>query len=129
MSHNEHKRKHCHRQQRQYVLDERTIKADSILTHPVWGLAIFIFIIWFIFFCTFRLGAIPQEGIEWLMDKAAAFVHNNMQTGWINDFISKGVIMGVGSVLAFLPNILILFFFLSLLSETEYLPRAAPKTH
>ncbi len=125
MSHNEHKRKHCHRQQRQYVLDERTIKADSILTHPVWGLAIFIFIIWFIFFCTFRLGAIPQEGIEWLMDKAATFVHNNMQTGWINDFISKGVIMGVGSVLAFLPNILILFFFLSLLSETEYLPRAA----
>ena len=48
-----------------------------------------------------------------------------MAAGWVNDFISQGVIMGVGSVLAFLPNILILFFFLSLLQETEYLPRAA----
>jgi ferrous iron transport protein B len=48
-----------------------------------------------------------------------------MSQGWLNYFLSQGVIMGVGSVLAFLPNILILFFFLSLLQETEYLPRAA----
>ena len=105
--------------------DERSIKLDSLLTHPLWGLLIFIFIIWFMFFATFRLGAYPQAGIEWLMDQAAILIHNNMSQGWLNDFLSQGVIMGVGSVLAFLPNILILFFFLSLLQETEYLPRAA----
>ena len=105
--------------------DERSLKLDSVLTHPVWGLLIFIFIIWFMFFATFRLGAYPQAGIEWLMDQAAILIHSNMSQGWLNDFLSQGVIMGVGSVLAFLPNILILFFFLSLLQETEYLPRAA----
>jgi len=105
--------------------EQQTQKIDSFLTHPLWGLVFFILVIWFIFFCTFRLGVYPQEGIEWLMDQSAIFLHNNMSQGWMNDFISQGLIMGVGSVLAFLPNILILFFFLSFLQETEYLPRAA----
>ena len=98
---------------------------DSILTHPIWGLLIFIGTIWSIFFFTFRLGAYPQAWIESLMDTCALFIQENMAQGWFNDFLSQGVIMGVGSVLAFLPNILILFFFLSILQETEYLPRAA----
>jgi len=115
---------HGQRHRRRYS-EEQTTRLDSILTHPLWGLIIFITIIWCIFFFTFRLGAYPQAGIEWLMDLAATSLHQNMASGWINDFISQGVIMGVGSVLAFLPNILILFFFLSLLQETEYLPRAA----
>ncbi|MCK9304497.1 MAG: ferrous iron transport protein B [Bacteroidales bacterium] len=100
-------------------------RMDSILTHPLWGLLIFVGVIWAIFFFTFRLGAYPQGWIEALMDRGALFIQNNMSAGWMNDFLSQGVIMGVGSVLAFLPNILILFFFLSLLQETEYLPRAA----
>ena len=105
--------------------DSRSKRLDKYLTHPVWGLLSFIFIIWFIFYATFTLGSYPQQGIEWLMDQGASYIRDNMAAGWVNDFISQGVIMGVGSVLAFLPNILILFFFLSLLQETEYLPRAA----
>ncbi len=105
--------------------DSRSKKLDKYLTHPVWGLLSFVFIIWFIFYATFTLGSYPQHGIEWLMDQSAAYIRDHMAAGWVNDFISQGVIMGVGSVLAFLPNILILFFFLSLLQETEYLPRAA----
>lgn len=105
--------------------DSRSKKLDKYLTHPVWGLLSFVFIIWFIFYATFTLGSYPQQGIEWLMDQGAAYIRDHMAAGWVNDFISQGVIMGVGSVLAFLPNILILFFFLSLLQETEYLPRAA----
>ncbi|MDD2492012.1 MAG: ferrous iron transport protein B [Bacteroidales bacterium] len=107
------------------VRDSKSEKLDKYLTHPLWGLLSFIFIIWFIFYATFTLGAYPQQGIEWLMDQGAAAIRDHMSTGWFNDFLSQGVIMGVGSVLAFLPNILILFFFLSLLQETEYLPRAA----
>src|SRR5574344_1547391 len=105
--------------------DKRSKELDKYLTHPVWGLLSFIFIIWFIFYATFTLGAYPQQGIEWLMDQGAAYIRDHMVAGWFNDFLSQGVIMGVGSVLAFLPNILILFFFLSFLQETEYLPRAA----
>lgn len=105
--------------------EEQTRRADSYLTHPIWGLVSFIFIIWLIFFSTFSLGAYPQAGIEWLMDLGAIYIRDNMATGWFADFLSQGVIMGVGSVLAFLPNILILFFFLSLLQETQYISRAA----
>ncbi len=104
---------------------EQTLKADSYLTHPIWGLLSFVLIIWLIFFFTFKLGSYPQAGIEWLMDEGAVYVRDNMPQGWFADFLSQGVIMGVGSVLAFLPNILILFFFLSLLQETEYISRAA----
>ncbi|MDP3437604.1 MAG: ferrous iron transport protein B [Bacteroidales bacterium] len=121
-----HERKHKHLRGLQYEYsEERTRKLDSFFTHPIWGLVSFIFIIWMIFFFTFRLGAYPQAGIEWLMDKGALHLQENMTQGWFSDFLSQGVIMGVGSVLAFLPNILILFFFLSLLQETEYISRAA----
>jgi ferrous iron transport protein B len=105
--------------------EEQTKNADYYLTHPVWGLFSFILIIWLIFYSTFSLGAYPQAGIEWLMDAGAFYIKNSMTEGWFTDFLSQGVIMGVGSVLAFLPNILILFFFLSLLQETEYISRAA----
>ncbi|HBG24707.1 MAG: ferrous iron transport protein B [Bacteroidetes bacterium GWF2_41_61] len=121
-----HEKRHKHHFGRQYEYsEEQTRRADSFLTHPIWGLVSFIFIIWMIFFFTFRLGAYPQAGIEWLMDKGALFIQESMAQGWVSDFLSQGVIMGVGSVLAFLPNILILFFFLSLLQETEYISRAA----
>lgn len=123
----DHKGHHHHRRFRKLreYSDEQTSRLDSFFTHPVWGLVSFVFIIWLIFFFTFRLGAYPQAGIEWLMDLSATYIKNNMAEGWLADFLSQGVIMGVGSVLAFLPNILILFFFLSLLQETEYISRAA----
>ncbi|MDD3035034.1 MAG: nucleoside recognition domain-containing protein, partial [Bacteroidales bacterium] len=117
-------KEHC-KGHRRKLSEEETSRLDAILTHPLWGLLIFIGIIWSIFFFTFNLGSYPQAGIEWLMDQAATSIHLHMTEGWLNDFLTQGVIMGVGSVLAFLPNILILFFFLSLLQETEYLPRAA----
>ncbi|PKO98800.1 MAG: ferrous iron transport protein B [Bacteroidetes bacterium HGW-Bacteroidetes-8] len=121
-----HEKRHRHHTGHQYEYsEEQTRRADSFLTHPIWGLISFIFIIWMIFFFTFRLGAYPQAGIEWLMDRGAQYLQENMSVGWVSDFLSQGVIMGVGSVLAFLPNILILFFFLSLLQETEYISRAA----
>ncbi len=105
--------------------EEQTKKIDTYLTHPIWGLFSFILIIWAIFFFTFKLGSYPQAGIEWLMDQSAILIDKNIPVGWFSDFLSQGVVMGVGSVLAFLPNILILFFFLSLLQETEYISRAA----
>lgn len=98
---------------------------DRILMHPVYGLLIFVAVMWFMFFCTFHIGAYPQEWIDSAVGYAAAYVNGNMPEGWFSSLLSDGVIMGIGSVLAFIPNILILFFFISLLTETGYLPRAA----
>ena len=98
---------------------------DAVLTNRFWGLLIFIAIIWLMFYCTFTLGSYPQHWIESLMGNLSGLVAGNLNTGWFSNFLQNGLINGVGAVLAFLPNILILFFFISLLEETQYLPRAA----
>src|SRR5574344_1063749 len=100
-------------------------KIDKVLTHPIWGLFSFIFIVWFLFYCTFTLGSYPQAWIENGMQHLIIIIKGNVQNNWIREFLCNGLVMGLGSVLAFLPNILILFFFISLMQETEYLPRAA----
>jgi ferrous iron transport protein B len=77
------------------------------------------------FYCTFSLGAYPQEwidsGVAWLYDT----VHSAMEEGALRDMLTEGVINGVGSVLVFLPNIIILYLFISLLEDSGYLARAA----
>lgn len=96
-----------------------------LLTHTFWGLLIFLAVIWLMFFSTFKFGSYPQQWIEALMGKFSFFLGQKMQDGWLLDFLQNGIINGIGAVLAFLPNILILFFFIFLLEETRYLPRAA----
>lgn len=103
----------------------KTQKLDAILTHKLWGTLIFLFLMWFMFFCTFTLGAYPQQGIEWCMAQLGNFLELRIGKGYISDFINNGVIGGVGSVLAFMPNILILFFFTSLFESTGYVQRTA----
>lgn len=98
---------------------------DEIVTHRIWGYPIFFAIMWFMFYCTFTLGAYPQDwidmGVNWLYDK----VHGMMEAGALRDMLTDGVISGVGSVLIFLPNIMILYLFISFLEDSGYLARAA----
>ena len=100
-------------------------KLDEIVTHRVWGYPIFFAIMWFMFYCTFTLGAYPQDwidmGVNWLYDK----VYGMMGAGALRDMLTDGVISGVGSVLIFLPNIMILYLFISFLEDSGYLARAA----
>ena len=100
-------------------------RIDELVTHRVWGFPIFFAIMWFMFYCTFSLGAYPQEwiegGVAWLYDT----VHGAMEAGALRDMLTDGVINGVGSVLVFLPNIIILYLFISLLEDSGYLARAA----
>jgi len=77
------------------------------------------------FFCTFTLGKYPQEGILWLLERLNQFLGTILPQGMLLDFISNGVVNGVGSVLAFLPNILILFFFMYMFEESGYLTHVA----
>ena len=100
-------------------------KIDAIVTHRIWGYPLFLAIMWLMFYSTFELGAYPQEwiemGVEWLYDS----VRNIMGEGPLRDMLTDGVISGVGSVLVFLPNIMILYLFISFLEDSGYLARAA----
>lgn len=100
-------------------------RLDAIVTHRIWGFPIFFALMWFMFYCTFTLGAYPQEwidmGVEWLYHT----VRGAMGEGPLRDMLTDGVISGVGSVLVFLPNIMILYLFISFLEDSGYLARAA----
>ena len=87
--------------------------------------AIFLFLIWLMFFCTFTLGKYPQEGILWLLEQLNLYLAGIIPHGMLYDFISNGVVNGVGNVLSFLPNILILFFFMYMFEESGYLTHVA----
>ena len=100
-------------------------KLDAIVTHRIWGFPIFFAIMWLMFYTTFELGSYPQGWIEWGVDWLYNAVRNVMEAGALRDMLTDGVINGVGSVLVFLPNIMILYLFISFLEDSGYLARAA----
>lgn len=97
---------------------------DEFATHKLFGFPIFIFFMWVTFFTTFKLGAYPMDWIEQGVAWISSFVSQIMPEGAFKDLLIGGIINGVGSVIVFLPNILILFFFISLLEDTGYMARA-----
>jgi len=107
------------------VRRKKTEIIDTFLTHKVFGFPIFIFFMWLTFQSTFSFGKYPMELIEWLVEKTGFLVSNYMQEGMLKDLIIDGIIGGVGGVIVFLPNILILFFFISLMEDTGYMARVA----
>lgn len=100
-------------------------RIDKILTHPLLGMPIFIFLMMATFYATFRLGTYPMGWIESLVARLGDTVRHLMQPGMLRDLLTNGIIDGTGSVLVFLPNILILFFFISLMEDSGYMARAA----
>ncbi len=104
---------------------KNTEKIDRFLTHKYFGFPIFIFFLWLMFQSTFTLGQYPMEWIDYLIGLLGDGINNIMASGPLKDLIIDGVIGGVGGVIVFLPNILILFFFISLMEDTGYMARAA----
>ena len=102
-----------------------TDKIDAIVTNKWAAFPIFILLLYVMFQVTFSLGNYPMEWIDWLVGKFGDFVAQFMKDGWLKNLLVDGVIAGVGSVLVFLPNILILYFFISLLEDSGYMARAA----
>ena len=98
---------------------------DHIVTHRFWGYPIFIFIMWMMFYCTFRLGAYPQEWIEQLVALLGRGLQEWLPAGILKDMVCDGIIGGVGSVIVFLPNIMILYLFISFMEDSGYLARAS----
>lgn len=102
-----------------------TAKIDKILINKYLGLPIFLFLMWVLFQLTFTLGSIPMDYIEALFAAISQSVATHISNETLSSLICDGIIGGVGSVLLFLPNILILFFGISLLETTGYMSRVA----
>lgn len=103
----------------------RLEKIDKVLTNPWLGFPIMMAVLYLVFWCTFTLGAYPQEWIENGINALCELAHAHMADGWFSGLLIDGVLQGVGAVLAFLPNIIILFFFISLMEDSGYMAREA----
>ncbi|MEN8116041.1 MAG: ferrous iron transport protein B [Bacteroidota bacterium] len=103
----------------------RSEKIDNILTNRFLALPIFTAILFFMFWATFKLGAYPMKWIDQGVAALGSFISQTLPNGMLNDLLVDGIIGGAGSVLVFLPNIIILFFFISLLEGSGYMARAA----
>ncbi len=97
---------------------------DAFLTHKLFGFPIFLFFMWAMFSVTFFLGSYPMDWIEAGVDGLGTFLDQQMQPGPLKDMLINGVVSGVGGVVVFLPNIMLLFFFISLMEDTGYMSRA-----
>lgn len=98
---------------------------DRVLTNRFLGLPIFFLFIWAMFQATFSLGAYPMAGIEALVGAFSTILAHLLPDGLLKALLVDGIVAGVGSVIVFLPNILILFFCIALFEDTGYMSRAA----
>jgi ferrous iron transport protein B len=106
---------------------EKKRKSDQIdryLTHKYLGIPIFIFFMWLTFFTTFAIGSYPKSWLEGFTAYLSSAASNTFPAGLLRDFFIDGIVGGVGSVIVFLPNIIILFLFISLMEDTGYMARA-----
>jgi ferrous iron transport protein B len=97
---------------------------DKYLTNRYLGIPIFVFFMWLTFFTTFKLGGYPKYWLELGTGKLGELITNILPSGIFRDFLVEGIIGGVGGVIVFLPNIIILFLFISFMEETGYMARA-----
>ncbi len=104
---------------------ESTKIIDAFVTNRLFGFPIFIAVMFFILWATFYIGAFPQEWIEVVIGWLGSVVTRFMPDGPLKDLITDGIIGGVGGVIVFLPNILILYFFISFMEDSGYMARAA----
>ncbi len=100
-------------------------KLDAVVMHPVWGLVLLATVLFLIFQAVFSWANVPMDAIKEAVAFTGDFITAHMDDGALRSLLVDGVVAGVGGVLVFLPQILILFFFILLLEDSGYLPRAA----
>ncbi|MBI5799922.1 MAG: ferrous iron transport protein B [Verrucomicrobia bacterium] len=100
-------------------------RLDRVFTHRFWGITIFVGLMWLLFQSIFTFAKVPMDFLSSTVDGFGGWVGGLMPPGDLNDLLVNGVIKGVGAVVIFLPQILLLFLFISLLEDTGYMARAA----
>lgn len=122
--------KECVVKRNETLAHVRSEKLDRIFTHKYLGIPVFIMIMLAVFYLTFgpiggTLKALMEEGVGYVIDALSAFLVNVGVSDWLHALIIDGICNGVGSVVSFLPLIVVLFFFLSLLEDSGYMARVA----
>jgi len=115
----------CYQKNEKATLHRLTDRLDAVVTHRWLGYPIFLLFLFFTFWCTFTLGAYPMDWIDALFGWLGERVGDLMSEGPWRSLLVDGIITGVGSVLVFLPNILILYLFISFMEDSGYMARAA----
>ena len=107
------------------LVDKRklTQKLDAIFTHKWLGLPIFALILWLMFEATFSLGKYPEQWIGDGVSLLSSWITGLMQPGMLRDLLADGIIEGIGGVIVFLPNIVLLYLFIALMEDTGYMAR------
>lgn len=105
--------------------DYNTKIIDAFVTNKLFGFPIFLLVMWLMFWATFQIGSYPMEWIESLVSWISEIIGKNMTDGPLKDMLLDGIIGGVGSVIVFLPNILILYTFISFMEDSGYMARVA----
>ncbi|MDE2628073.1 MAG: ferrous iron transporter B [Burkholderiales bacterium] len=100
-------------------------RLDGVVMHPVWGLGLLAIVLFLIFQAVFSWANVPMDAIKAAMAGVGQWITSHMAAGALRSLLVDGVIAGVGGVVVFLPQILILFFFILVLEDSGYLPRAA----
>lgn len=106
-----------------FKADDFSRKIDRILIHPIFGYVIFLFVLLTVFQFIFSFASIPMDFIDGLFVSLSNSISEFLPNGMLSDLISQGIIPGVGGVVVFIPQIALLFFFISILEETGYLAR------
>ena len=98
---------------------------DRVVLHPMWGMLLLALTLFLMFQAVFSWATLPMDAIKTLMTEAADLIKGHMDDGPLRSLLTDGIIAGAGGVLVFLPQVLILFFFILVLEDSGYLPRAA----
>ncbi|MEO1052072.1 MAG: ferrous iron transport protein B [Bacteroidota bacterium] len=98
-------------------------RIDKVVTHPIWGYAIFLSILFIIFQAIYELASIPMDLIDEVFLVASQWIGTNLPEGVLTDLIAEGIVPGIGGVVIFIPQIVLLFAFLALLEESGYMSR------
>ena len=106
-------------------ITRKTQMIDALVTNRLFGIPLFLLIMFCIFWATFEVGSYPMQWIDASVGWLSSWVDTLMSPGPLKDLIKDGVIGGVGGVIVFLPNILILYFFISYMEDSGYMARAA----
>ena len=115
----------CVRDKNKRQVEDLTERIDAVVTHKLWGWVFFLGIMALMFYMIFTIATYPMDWIDAGFTQLGGWVTRVMPAGQLRDLIVDGIIAGVGGVVIFLPQILILFFFISLLQDTGYMVRTA----
>ncbi len=115
----------CYSRNEKSTLHRHTDRIDAVVTHRWLGYPLFLVVMFITFWCTFALGQYPMDWIDALFGWLGDLVRDHMADGPLRSLLADGIIAGVGSVIVFLPNILILYLFISFMEDSGYMARAA----